>query len=378
MFGYNYCCDNVMALQHALEEKYDLTSIQYNMLYSIYAFPNIVLPFLGGVIMDKVGMDLVILFFFILIVIGHGLFILGCMFSYYPLMVIGRFFFGAGSESYAMAISPLICEYFRGKELSFALGLTLALARIGSSINDAMTYHIYERTDNIIIAISVGFVLVVLCLALILFLLCYRMRHIKSKMKIQDTPFLNGQFSNHSNNGPPNGFHKKKIQNGVRYELSITANSRYALSKRSRSVTSREGYPALDASPIRFAHDFSSMRSSKLMEDIECIDISDEGALGSKGEAEDHEFTLSDIKEFDSVYWLLLLNCGLIYGCITPWMNVGADFLQKTFGYHQSLCNHLLMVPYICGGIFTPTLGYLSDRIGKRTQLLFMSCICGG
>merc|ERR1719242_2036682 len=167
MFGYNYCCDNVMALQHALEEKYDLTSIQYNMLYSIYAFPNIVLPFLGGVIMDKVGMDLVILFFFILIVIGHGLFILGCMFSYYPLMVIGRFFFGAGSESYAMAISPLICEYFRGKELSFALGLTLALARIGSSVNDVTTFYFYQQTNSIIFAVSVGFILVIVCLVLI-------------------------------------------------------------------------------------------------------------------------------------------------------------------------------------------------------------------
>ena len=92
-------------------------------------------------------------------------------------------------------------------------------------------------------------------------------------------------------------------------------------------------------------------------------------------ETEGSDFKLSDIKQFDAVYWLLLLNCGLIYGCITPWMNVGADFLQDTFGYSKPTCHKLLMVPFICGGIFTPTLGYLSDRIGKRTHLLFFSVV---
>lgn len=136
-------------------------------------------------IQDKLGKDPVILSFFILIVIGHGLFIGGCMLSYYPLMIIGRFLFGAGCESYAMAISPLICDYFRGKELSFALGLTLALSRIGSSINDVSTYYFYEQTGSIIFAISVGFVLVLVCLALILILLCYRMRHIKQRNNVE-------------------------------------------------------------------------------------------------------------------------------------------------------------------------------------------------
>merc|ERR1719334_1677410 len=33
------------------------------------------------------------------------------------------------------------------------------------------------------------------------------------------------------------------------------------------------------------------------------------------------------------------------------------------------------MVPYICGGIFTPLLGLFSDLIGKRTQLLIVSTV---
>ena len=116
----------------------------------------------------------------------------------------------------------------------------------------------------------------------------------------------------------------------------------------------------------------SLWHSTSNLLDSSSVDISE----GSDTNEESTDFKWSDIKQFDSVYWLLLLNCGLIYGCITPWMNVGADFLQETFGYSHSQSNTLLMVPYICGGIFTPTLGYLSDRIGKRTQLLFLSTLC--
>ena len=338
-------------------------------------------------------MDIVILTFFIMIVIGHGLFIAGCVLSYYPLMIIGRFIFGAGCESYAMAISPLLIEYFRGKELSFALGLTLALSRIGSSINDVTTLIFFQMTNSIIFAISVGFVLVLFCLSLILILLCYRMRHIKQQSNGQrQEPLLRNDTIN-----------KTKPHHEVDFDQSITANYYAADSLHSipsiggqsiqkmpsippiaisdnnpgeatpshhiLSANSRTN-PLLDASPHLFGVDYST---SNLMENTpETIDISDD--INQDGEGA--QFKWSDIKQFDVVYWLLLVNCGLIYGCITPWMNVGADFLQKTFGYGHSRSNQLLMVPYICGGIFTPTLGYISDKIGKRTQLLFLSTLC--
>lgn len=51
MFGYSYCYDNVVALQDQLQSEYNLSNIQYNMLYSIYAFPNCFIPIIGGVIM---------------------------------------------------------------------------------------------------------------------------------------------------------------------------------------------------------------------------------------------------------------------------------------------------------------------------------------
>ena len=47
-------------------------------------------------------------------------------------MAGGRFLFGMGAESLIVAITAAVAKWFKGKELSFALGLNLMLARFGS------------------------------------------------------------------------------------------------------------------------------------------------------------------------------------------------------------------------------------------------------
>jgi MFS family permease len=44
----------------------------------------------------------------------------------------GRFIFGAGSESLIVCQSAMLARWFRGKELAFSFGATLALARLGT------------------------------------------------------------------------------------------------------------------------------------------------------------------------------------------------------------------------------------------------------
>eukprot|EP01084_Bolivina_argentea_P107743 192614_1 len=89
MFVYSYCYDNPVALQNQLQTKYNLTDIQYNLLYSAYTFPNMLLPFFSGILADIFSADLMIIIFFLFILIGQSIFITGCIISYYPLMFIG-------------------------------------------------------------------------------------------------------------------------------------------------------------------------------------------------------------------------------------------------------------------------------------------------
>ena len=47
-------------------------------------------------------------------------------------MATGRLIFGLGAESMIVAITTILARWFKGKELSFAFGLNLTIARLGS------------------------------------------------------------------------------------------------------------------------------------------------------------------------------------------------------------------------------------------------------
>ena len=59
-------------------------------------------------------------------------------------MLAGRGVFGAGGESMGVAQSSIVAVWFKGKELAFALGLNLSIARLGSVINAAVVPSLYE------------------------------------------------------------------------------------------------------------------------------------------------------------------------------------------------------------------------------------------
>lgn len=48
----------------------NLNNLEFNMLYSIYSLPNIVLPFFGGILIDKMGVRFSIFIFATVMTIG--------------------------------------------------------------------------------------------------------------------------------------------------------------------------------------------------------------------------------------------------------------------------------------------------------------------
>ena len=71
-------------------------------------------------------------------------------------MMIGRFVFGLGGESMTVAQSAIVSSWFQGSELSFAFGINLSVARIGSSINGPVEEAL-ARSEGVGFALLVGF-----------------------------------------------------------------------------------------------------------------------------------------------------------------------------------------------------------------------------
>ncbi|KAJ8934927.1 hypothetical protein NQ314_013086 [Rhamnusium bicolor] len=52
-FGSYFCYDNPAALQNQMQNDLNITVSQYTMLYSIYSWPNVILCFIGGFLIDS-------------------------------------------------------------------------------------------------------------------------------------------------------------------------------------------------------------------------------------------------------------------------------------------------------------------------------------
>lgn len=82
----------------------------------------------------------------------------------YDEMLAGRVVFGMGGESMQVAQSSIISLWFKGKELAFALGLNLSIARLGSVINGFIVPSIYDQS-GLGMALGVGFLICLFSLA---------------------------------------------------------------------------------------------------------------------------------------------------------------------------------------------------------------------
>jgi MFS family permease len=66
------------------------------MLYAIYSFPNVIIPLLGGVLIDKIGARVVFIITCAFCVAGQFICSAGAYQGYFWLMLVGRAVFGIG------------------------------------------------------------------------------------------------------------------------------------------------------------------------------------------------------------------------------------------------------------------------------------------
>lgn len=93
--GSYFCYDNPGALQDTFKSDLDLTTTQFVMLYSIYSWPNVILCFIGGFLMDRVfGIRLGTIIYMFILLIGQLIFAMGATINMFWLMIVGRFLFG--------------------------------------------------------------------------------------------------------------------------------------------------------------------------------------------------------------------------------------------------------------------------------------------
>ena len=133
MFGNYYVYDSIAPLADTLRTDLGFTSTQVGSLNAIYSAPNILMVLIGGMLVDRIGTRRATFAFSVICLIGALLPVLSGTF---PVMAGGRLVFGLGAESMIVAITAALGHWFKGRQLGFALGINLSIARAGSYAAD--------------------------------------------------------------------------------------------------------------------------------------------------------------------------------------------------------------------------------------------------
>ncbi|MGH9386727.1 MAG: MFS transporter [Vicinamibacterales bacterium] len=136
MFGNYYAYDSIGPVADSLQRLLGFSDTQIGTLNAIYSFPNIVLVLIGGIIIDRFGARLTTLVFAAICTLGA---VITAISPLFPVMAFGRLIFGLGAETMIVAITVIIGQWFVGKQLGFAFGLNLSVARAGSYSADMST-----------------------------------------------------------------------------------------------------------------------------------------------------------------------------------------------------------------------------------------------
>lgn len=170
-----YYVNDVMApLKNMLESDLAWTSTEFGFFTGAYSFLNVFLLMLiwGGLILDRFGIRFTGKLAAVLMVVGTGL-------EYYAITVLagneslifgyktgvfvasaGYSIFGVGAEVAGITVSKIIAKWFRGKEMATAMGVQVALARIGSQAAYSVAIPL-ARNFSIDTPLLIGFVLLV-------------------------------------------------------------------------------------------------------------------------------------------------------------------------------------------------------------------------
>jgi len=129
MFGNYYVYDCISPIADLLAKQLGFSDSNIGLLQAIYSIPNVIMVLIGGYVVDRIGTRKALFMFGTICLIGA---IVTALSGMLPVMAAGRLIFGLGAESLIVAVTTAVAKWFRGKELSFAFGINLMIARLGT------------------------------------------------------------------------------------------------------------------------------------------------------------------------------------------------------------------------------------------------------
>ncbi|KAI9359596.1 major facilitator superfamily domain-containing protein [Zopfochytrium polystomum] len=360
MFGNFYAYDLPASLNKPLQSFLGTNDQAYqyqlNLFYSLYSLPNVILPFFGGWLVDAFGTRRLMTILSSLVCLGQFLFAVGVQTKVYWVMHLGRIIFGVGGESLSVAQTRLTTKWFKGKELAFALGVNLSVARLGSVFNDFLSPYLGIYVS---IPFSVWFGFIFCLLSLVCGLI---LNHIDEKGVTRSAR---------------HGHHMQS------YRMTATSSSS------SVDVSHPHG-SVVHPPPLAHTNSAHSLRNARRSMMLEREDSNAAIAFGPGGRTQGfgssppgghHGVTgtldWKAVSEFTLPFWLICLIMCLMYATVIPFNTIHSAFLQnRWYPNDPATAAQVMAIPDIISATLVPFCGTFVDRYGRRSKvLIFCGCI---
>ncbi|GJJ68892.1 hypothetical protein EMPS_01238 [Entomortierella parvispora] len=341
MFGNYYAFDNPAALNKPLQDYMLQTDDQYayflNLLYTSYSIPNVILPWIGGYAADRLGLQKMLLFLSVIVVLGQAVVCIGLERRNEAVMILGRVLFGAAETLY-VAQSAITVKYFRGKELAMALGVNLCVSRLGSVLNDVLSVYIWSRS-SVPAAFWGGFV------SCVLSLLCACM-----------LVWLDLRYGDTMTTPPP-------LERSRPSSCLVDSSLTFEGTEDPTSHSEKKSTESQRLSPPSIREEAREPTST----------LGVHGYL-QRPATNTTQTVMKQLFDYSPRYWILLFMALLLIGVVVPFNSIHAGFLQKRWypGDPQKSAQ-IMTVPDLLSAVLVLPVGYFVDHYGQKTWL-FMFC----
>jgi MFS family permease len=163
MFAGYFLTDVMSPLKPLLESEFGWSSTNYGIFTSAYGWFNVFLLMLifGGIILDKMGVRFTGLMSSSIMILGAGIkywavsnpsLATDTIFGIHQQVFfasIGFAIFGVGVEIAGITVSKIIVKWFKGKEMALAMGMQMAVARLGTMLAIAAPVPLASYFSNV-------------------------------------------------------------------------------------------------------------------------------------------------------------------------------------------------------------------------------------
>lgn len=282
-FGNYYCYDAPESLETQIEEYMAIGKSEYTTLFALYSWPNVIMSFFGGLLIDNIlGIRLGAIVFLSILVVGQLLVSMGAFMNTFLLMQLGRFIYGLGGESLSVAQNAYVVSWFKGFELNMVFGFQISVSRGGSFLALNTMYPMY-------------------------------------------TYFA----------------------------------SRYI-------PTTALGYAMFIAALTCVGSLFFSIL-------LALYDRRAERILGRQPVQSDESFSLKQVIDFKTEFWIINIICATFYVTIFPFIALASTFFLKKWGVDQSWANLYASAVYVIAAVGSPFIGTLVDKLGCNIVFLIVA-----